>query len=114
MPEPRGRKRRHRERHRERGPGTQAASQPRIEDTAAPQRTITTEPRMPSRSARATGLMIAVGTAFLAVLMIKENFGSGPESFVRVAAGALLVGLAAVVGVLSVFPEQVRRIVRGE
>lgn len=113
MPEPRGRKRRHRERHRERGPSVPAASRPRADD-AAPQRAITVEPRMPSRSARATGLMIAVVTAFLAVLMVKENFGSGTESLVRVAAGALLVALAAVVGVLSVFPERVRRIVRRE
>ena len=113
MPEPRGRKRRQRERHHERGPGTPAASRPRTDDPAL-QRTITAGPRMPSRSARATGLMIAVVTAFLAVLMIKENFGGGAESMVRVAAGALLVALAAVVGVLSVFPEQVRRIVRRE
>ncbi len=113
MPEPRGRKRRHRERHRERGPAAAAASRPRADD-AAPQRTIAGEPRMPSRSARATGLMIAVVTAFLAMLMIKENFGSGAESLVRVGAAALLVALAVVVGVLSVFPEQVRRIVRRE
>ena len=67
--------------------------------------------------ARATGLMIAVITALLATLMISDaatGASGGVNAIVRIAAGVLLVLLAAVVGALSVFPAQIRRRLRGE
>jgi hypothetical protein len=61
--------------------------------------------------------MIAVITAFLAILMISDaatGGSGGADAVVRIAAGVLLVALAVVVGALSVFPEQIRRRIRGE
>jgi hypothetical protein len=54
-------------------------------------------------------LLIAVITAFLAVLMIADGAGGGGEGIVRIIAGVLLVALALVVGVLSLFPAQIAR-----
>jgi hypothetical protein len=65
---------------------------------------------LPSRNARATGLLIAIVTGFLAVLMIVDGAGNGgSEGIVRVVIGVMLVALALVVGVLSLFPAHIAR-----
>lgn len=118
MPERKGRRRRSAGRHREPGapaphpaPAAMPGAPPR---SASPQRA---DPLVPSNTARATGLMIAVITAFLAVLMISDAATGGSASMdaiVRIVAGVSLVLLAAVVAALSVFPAQIRRRIRGE
>jgi hypothetical protein len=58
-----------------------------------------------------TGLLLAVVTAFLSVLMVYQaasGDASGIDAVMRVVGGVLLLGLAAVVGVLSVAPAMVR------
>jgi hypothetical protein len=80
---------------------------------AAPSNEPGAQIQLPSRNARATGLIIAVITAFLAILMITDGAGNGGgEGIVRVVAGVLLVGLSVVVGALSLFPAQIARAVR--
>ena len=117
MPEKKGRRRRSGGRHHE---GSSPESHPAPAATpGAPQRIASprrADPLVPSNTARATGLMIAVITAFLAVLMISDaaTGGGGIDATVRIAAGVSLVLLAAVVGALSVFPAQIRRRIRGE
>ena len=70
---------------------------------------------LPSTTARVTGLMIAVLTAFLAILMMYEAATgdlSGVDAVLRIVAGVTLVALAVVVGLLSLAPGQVRNWLR--
>ena len=88
MPPPKGRKRRPDRRTRDRPfSATPADPDPQPRTLASPP--VSAQQPLPSKSARFTGLMVAVITAFLSVLLI-----------------------ALVVGVLSVFPAQIARIVR--
>ena len=122
MPERKGRKRKH---PRERRPGGEVATPAAIEAqprAAAPassrpsgrpsgRRPAAADGPLPSTTARVTGLMIAVLTAFLAILMTYEGAtgdSSGIDSVLRIVAGVTLVALALVVGLLSLAPGQVR------
>ncbi len=120
MPERKGRKRRPDGRRHENGGGTTPQAPvpaPRStisERNASPRRA---DPLVPSNTARMTGLMIAVVTAFLAILMIRDaatGGSAGIDAIVRIAAGVSLVVLAVVVGALSAFPVQIRRRIRGK
>jgi hypothetical protein len=62
----------------------------------------------PSPTARATGMMLAVVTAFLAGLLIKDSGGS----VTAIIAGVLLILLAVVVAVLVAAPGRVRTLLR--
>ena len=115
MPERKGRRRRSGGRHREgSSPASAPAATPGAPQRDAPPRRA--DPLVPSNTARATGLMIAAITAFLAVLMISDAIakGGGVDATVRIVAGVSLVLLAAVVAALSAFPAQIRRRIRGE
>ena len=112
-----GRKKgRNQERRRESGSAT---SSPRpIQEPAAashkparPGQSRAAEPRMPSPFSRATGALLAIITGALAVYMVTNGLtaDSAGAGAVRVVTGVLLVLLAIVVGVLSVFPEFVRK-----
>lgn len=117
MPERKGRRRRVR---RERVRGDARPSHPRAETLAA--RGASPAPRsqaqagpLPSTTARVTGLMIAVITAFLAVLMVYQALTGDAARIdvtLRIAAAVALVVLAVIVGVLSVAPGAVRDWVR--
>ena len=118
MPERKGRKRKH---PRERRPGGEVATQAAIEPqsrAAAPassRRPAAAGGPLPSTTARVTGLMIAVLTAFLAILMMYEAATgdlSGVDAVLRIVAGVTLVALAVVVGLLSLAPGQVRNWLR--
>ncbi len=117
MPERKGRKRRPDGR---RSDGTSSVASPADATPSAPQRKALSQradPLVPSNTARMTGLMIAVVTAFLAILMIRDaatGGSAGIDAIVRIAAGVSLVVLAIVVGALSVFPAQIRRLIRGK
>ncbi len=66
---------------------------------------------LPSTTARATGLMIAVVTAFLSVLMVYQALtgeAAGIDGVARITGGIALFVLAMVVGILSVAPGAVR------
>ena len=113
MPAQKGRKRqRTRERRRdgEAAPATASALPP----TVATRRTSRRPPGdgpLPSTTARVTGLMIAVLTAFLASLMVYQSVtgdASGIDGVARIAGGIALIVLAIVVGVLSIAPGMVR------
>jgi hypothetical protein len=112
MPEKRGRKRR----RRERGAGPHAETTSNTEAATAV-RAASAQPAVPSNTARATGFAIAVITVFLAILTVADAFAAdraAVDATVRAIVGAFLVLLGIVVGVLSLFPAQVRRMVRGE
>jgi hypothetical protein len=111
MPRKKGRKHRPRDRRESGAPEPQQAVAP-----PTPRRS-PSDAAMPSATARATGFMIAVITAFLAVLTIADAFTSDRsqvDATLRIVAGVLLVLLAIVVGVLVLFPAQIRRRFRGE
>ena len=125
MPEPKGRKKR-RERDRERrrtregryldadvDAEDEADTQPASVRPAQPQQP---EPKMPSPTARFTGFIVAVVTAFLAFVMIYGAFGSDElgtiDKSLRIVAGGLLVLLAVFVGFLSLAPETFRDIIQ--
>ena len=115
MPERKGRKRRE-ARERRRASETQAATAtidaPPAPPTAArTSRTAASGGPLPSMTARVTGLMIVVLTAFLAVLMVYQSLtgdASGIDVVARIIGGSLLIVLAIVVGVLSLVPGMVR------
>jgi hypothetical protein len=110
MPEKRGRKRRNRDRRPRDEAPAQAAAAPAPSRRASAAR----DPDVPSTTARATGFAIAVITVFLAILTLSDGVVTGGgEGAVRILIGAFLVLLGAVVGVLSLFPAQVRRRIRG-
>jgi hypothetical protein len=114
MPEHKGRKRKHPRGRRPGGEiGTQAAveRQPRAAAPASARRPAASDGPLPSTAARVTGMMIAVLTAFLAILMMYQaatGDSSGIDAVVRIVAGVTLVALAVVVGLLSLAPGQVR------
>jgi hypothetical protein len=110
MPERKGRRRRPERRRREvSGGDAHTVPQPPAARAAA-----AGQPALPSKNARATGLLVAIITAFLSLLMIVDGAGTGgSEGTARIVAGALLVVLSLVVGALSLFPAQISRAVRG-
>ena len=115
MPERKGRKRRIvRERRRGGSDGGGVATIDRERPRAAAATTKRVAPNngpLPSSTARVTGLMLAVVTAFFAALMIFQSVtgdASGIDGAARIVGGIALVALAIVVGVLSVAPAQVR------
>lgn len=65
---------------------------------------------LPSRNARISGFAIAVITAFIAIVVIRDaaTNGSGLDSVVKIVTGASLIVLAIVVGALVLFPAQLR------
>jgi hypothetical protein len=69
---------------------------------------------MPGSMARATGALLALVTAFLALVMVWNGVSqdSLADGVSRIVVGLLLVLLAVVVGVLSVAPEFVRGIIQ--
>jgi uncharacterized protein YjeT (DUF2065 family) len=112
MPEKRGRKRRPRDRGTH-ADATVANSAPSL---APARRTAADVAAVPSNTARATGFAIAVITAFLAIMLIADAFAadrSAIDTALRFAAGVFLVLLGLAVGVLSLFPAQIRRRIRG-
>lgn len=112
MPEKRGRRRRVRDR-RARGESSSSAIEPAVEPVRAASRG---RSDVPSNTARATGFGIAVITVFLAILTIADAFTgerATVDATVRVAVGLFLVVLGVVVGALSLFPAQIRRMIRG-
>ena len=121
MPERKGRKRRPtRERRRDRDvPGQAVATDAEPKSNGGPppdsRRAAASDGPLPSTTARVTGLMIAVLTAFLAILMMYEAATgdlSGIDAVLRIVAGVMLVALAVVVGLLSLAPGQVRNWLR--
>lgn len=116
MPERKGRKRKIVRERRRSGGGvdgseTVDAPRPRAAAPSRATRAAANDGPLPSNTARATGLMLAVVTLFLAVLMIYQSISgdaSGIDSAARIAGGIALVALAIVVGVLSVAPAMVR------
>ncbi len=119
MPDPRGRKRRGRQRTRAERAGAPPAAaeasaaappvQPRRAGASAPPPS-----RLPSPTARATGFMIALVTASLAVVMIKDAVtrASGASAATQVVGGLLLLLLALAVGALVLVPGRVRGLFR--
>lgn len=70
---------------------------------------------LPSPTARATGFMIAIITAFIAALMIYNaatGDSSGRDAVVRVLIGAGLIVLSAFVALLVLAPAAVRNFLR--
>jgi hypothetical protein len=109
MSEKRGRKRRARDRRERAAPAAVARA---AAPAAQPSRAV-----VPSNTARATGFAIAVITVFLAILTAADGVTgdhAAGEAAVRVAVGVLLVGVGIVVAALSLFPAQIRRMVRGD
>jgi hypothetical protein len=89
--------------------------QPRVAAPASARRPAAADGPLPSTTARVTGLMIAVLTAFLAILMMYQAATgelSGIDAVLRIVAGVALVALAIVVGLLSLAPGQVRNLLR--
>ena len=114
MPERKGRRRRPEATRREMGAtSVSGRDAPRPQRTSPPRR----DPLLPSNTARATGLMIALVTAFIGIVMIRDVIGGasdGAEAVARIAVAVFLIVLGIVVAALSVFPAQIRRRVRGE
>lgn len=116
MPERKGRKRKIVRERRRSGGGVDGsetidAPQARVAAPSSTKRAAANDGPLPSNTARATGLMLAVVTLFLAVLMIYQSISgdaSGIDVAARIAGGIALVALAIVVGVLSVAPAMVR------
>jgi hypothetical protein len=116
MPERKGRRRRARER---RSAGATATTPTPTDDgdgaaqAGPPQRAAAhaAPPPLPSPTARATGFLLAVFTAFLAALMIRDALGadrSGVEATLRATIGVLLVLLSIAVAMLCLAPGWVR------
>lgn len=114
MPERKGRRRRPHDRRREERRATADAregAERAPAPAAASRRTRQPAPPAPSATARATGFTIAVVTAFVAVLMIRDGVTGDRDvvdAVIRVVVGTLLVALATFIAVLLVFPEWVR------
>lgn len=79
-----------------------------------PARTATPQPppgtALPSRNARMTGFLVALMTAFIAIVVIRDAIenGSGVEAVIRIGTGVSLVVLAIIVAALVLFPAQLR------
>ena len=115
MPERKGRKRKiTRERRRDGDGGTATIDAPRpgTAQTPAKARPVAANNGpLPSTTARATGLLIAVVTLFVSILMIYQSVtgdASGIDGAARIVGGTFMVLLAIVVGTLSVAPGMVR------
>jgi hypothetical protein len=119
MPERKGRKRRPRDRRRDREDagardpgGANSADEPReVRPAPVAARRATHQAPLPSATARSTGFMIAVVTAFIAAVMIQGAISgnhSAIDATVRIVAGVLLVALSIVVAVLCLAPRLVR------
>ena len=110
MPDRRGRRRRPERRRREGAVHVPDADRPAAAPTrAAPQAPMA----MPSTTARATGFMVALVTAVLAMLMVRDAVAgeaTGIDQILRAVAGVTLVAIALLVAVLVLFPAQVRRL----
>jgi hypothetical protein len=115
MPERKGRKRRV---VRERRRGSDGATATLDAPTSGPARTVAkarpvadnTAP-LPSMTARATGLLIAVvtlGASFLMLYQTVTGDAGGIDGAARLIAGTFMIILAIVVGILSVAPAMVR------
>ena len=117
MPETRGRKRRIRDRdRRERS----SLREPSVEPASAPianrQQAAAGGAAVPSNMARATGAIIAAVTVVLGVMSLVDGMSgdhSTADAVTRVAVGVFLLLLGIAVGVLSLFPARVRRMIRG-
>ena len=118
MPERRGRRHRNRDR-RQRVTGEDAAAQPQpptaqttpVAAKAPTRGAQTNDGALPSRNARMSGFVIALVTAFLAILLIADAASgdhSSAETAIRAIAGVALVALAAFVAALVLFPAQIR------
>ncbi len=116
MPERKGRKRKiMRERRRGDADGSVAtidAPRPGPAQTPAKARPVAANNGpLPSTTARATGLLIAVVTLFVSILMIYQSVtgdASGIDGAARIVGGTFMVLLAIVVGALSIAPGMVR------
>ena len=87
------------------------APQPRNVAPSTARRGASSEGPLPSTFARVTGLILAVVTGVLAIGMVYQGAtgdAGSIDQIGRMVAGVLLVGLAIVVGVLSVVPAMVR------
>ena len=116
MPEQKGRKRRPRDRRREHDtqPAPSVTSGPNIERSARKGQELPEGVRLPSPTARITGLIIAVVTVFVAGLMISDALGGDnttAEATARVVVAVFLLGLSAAVGALCIAPLWVRSLV---
>lgn len=120
MPDRKGRRRRPHDRRRDErraaaeahGDAPRVAPPPAraVASPRAPQRRAAAAPA-PSPTARATGFIIAVVTAFLAILLIRDAFvgdRATPDVVARIVAGAFLVAMAAFIGALLLFPSWFR------
>lgn len=65
---------------------------------------------LPSRNARMTGFLVALMTAFIAIIVIRDAIenGSGVEAVIRIITGISLVLLGIIVAALVLFPAQLR------
>ncbi len=117
MPERKGRKRklsRERRRSGDGASGTAAVDAPQPLAAQAPtkaRRSTTSDGPLPSTTARATGLMIALVTLFISILMIYQSVSgeaTGIDGAARIVGGIAMGALAIVVGALSVAPGMVR------
>jgi hypothetical protein len=69
--------------------------------------------QLPSTTARATGFIIALVTAFGAILMVRNGLASGGVNAVAgVAVGLALVIVAVAVAALVLIPERIARLMR--
>ncbi len=118
MPERKGRKRRPADRRRGDGaPDSMSPRQTTSDTPVAPPRQSPQlsqpQPALPSPTARASGLLIAVVTAFFAVLVLRDGLTGDYatiDATLRIIAGVSLIALSLAVGVLVLFPEVIRRL----
>jgi hypothetical protein len=114
MPQQKGRKHRQKERRHART-GSDDAAPPGATTPKQPARASQQLPdgvRLPSATARATGFMVAIVTAIVAVLMMLGALGGGgAEAIVRLLVAVFLLGLAAAVGALCLAPLWVRSLI---
>lgn len=116
MPERKGRKRRPRDRRRERDDSGVSQQSAGDADRAygppvRPPRRNADQVALPSATARSTGFMIALVTAFIAAVLIQGAINgdhSAIDATFRIVAGVLLVALSIVVAVLCLAPRLVR------
>ncbi|HZP56447.1 MAG TPA: hypothetical protein VFC53_02695 [Dehalococcoidia bacterium] len=115
MPETKGRRRKRERERRRRAEGEARPGAPsRVAGVDAPRRR-SGAGNMPSATARMTGLMVGIVTAFLAILMIVQQLQdgvSGADAALRIVAGVLMVGVAVVLGALVLAPGAVARAIR--
>lgn len=119
MPERKGRKRRPTDRRRGEGAPVEAAAHEGTAETpsfTSRQITPPNQPPLPSPTARASGLLIAVITAFFAILILRDGLTgdyAAIDATLRIVAGVSLIALSLAVGVLVLAPEVVRRLLAG-